>query len=328
MLEQASSLYGDEAEVGDPDQKVLEEVEAIKVKHEQEIFDLKTEMKKKDELQSEVERTLNELKWDLNKEMKMKDELQKETEKTLNEVKKKMEEQIEESSKKTKEIIRLKTKFNKLDKLMNDHEKLKEEEITKMKEQCDLQMFQHELKFTFLQRKYDELNENHTKALASLDFVELRGNIYEINKDLLRKEVDDLAEFKKMSLNEGKPLKKKVDDLESENVRLKNESNNIKEKSTKEKVVLRKEVDNFKSEIFTLKGEKSFLKAENTSLKIEKETEYKKKKLEFLEKHSELENLKMENHGLKFDFELPSKGYTVFIWLKKGNNYIQHNKII
>ena len=54
MLEQASSLYGDEAEVGDPDQKVLEEVEAIKVKHEQEIFDLKTEMKKKDEMITEL----------------------------------------------------------------------------------------------------------------------------------------------------------------------------------------------------------------------------------------------------------------------------------
>ena len=119
MLEQASSLYREEAELGDPEQKVLEEVETIKVKHEQEIFDLKTEMKKKDELQSEVERTLNELKWDLNKEMKMKDELQKETEKNLNEAKKKLKEQIEESSKKSKEIVQLKTAFNKLDKLMN-----------------------------------------------------------------------------------------------------------------------------------------------------------------------------------------------------------------
>ena len=119
MLEQASSLYGDEAELGDPEQKVLEEVETIKVKHEQEIFDLKTEMKKKDELQSEVERTLNELKWDLNKEMKMKDELQKETEKNLNEANKKLKEQIEKSSKKSKEIVQLKTAFNKLDKLMN-----------------------------------------------------------------------------------------------------------------------------------------------------------------------------------------------------------------
>ena len=64
---------------------------------------------------------------------------------------------IEESSKKTKEILRLKkeraellTKFNKLDKLMNDHEKSKEEEIKKMKDQCDFKLFQHELKFTFL----------------------------------------------------------------------------------------------------------------------------------------------------------------------------------
>ena len=96
-------------------------------------------------------------------------------------------------------------------------------------------------KFTSLQRKYNELNMNHAKALASLDLVEFRANIYEINKDLSRKELDDLAEFKKKSLNEEKTLKKKVEDLESENIRLKVESNNIKEKSTKEKVLLKKE---------------------------------------------------------------------------------------
>ena len=40
-------------------------MEAIKVKHEKEIFLLKTEMKKKDELQRETERTLNEVRWEL-----------------------------------------------------------------------------------------------------------------------------------------------------------------------------------------------------------------------------------------------------------------------
>merc|ERR1719468_1370413 len=46
-------------------EKMIEDIEAIKVKHEQEVFDLKTEMKKKDELQRETERTLNEVRWEL-----------------------------------------------------------------------------------------------------------------------------------------------------------------------------------------------------------------------------------------------------------------------
>ena len=58
MLEQAGGMYGEEGEVSDSDQKIIEEVEAMKVKHEQEIFNLKTEMKKKDELQRETERSL------------------------------------------------------------------------------------------------------------------------------------------------------------------------------------------------------------------------------------------------------------------------------
>ena len=116
------------------------------------------------------------------------------------------------------------TKFNKLDKLMNDHEKSKEEEIKKMKDQCDFKLFQHELKFTFLQRKYDDLNETHAKAQASLDLVELRTNMDDINKDLLRKEVDELTEFKNKSLKEEKILKKQVEDLKTENIRLKGEN--------------------------------------------------------------------------------------------------------
>ena len=145
---------------------------------------------------------------------------------------------IEENSKKTtKEILRLKkeraellTKFNKLDKLMNEHEKSKEEEIKKIKDQCDFKLFQKELKFTFLQRRFDELNETHAKAQASLDLVELRTNMDEINKDLLRKEVEELTDYKNNSLKEEKLLKKQVEDLRIENSRLKVENSSIKEK--------------------------------------------------------------------------------------------------
>ena len=310
MLEQASSLYGDEAEVGDPDHNVNEEVEAIKVKYEQEIFDLKTEMNKKDELQREMERTLNELKWDLNKEMKMKDELQKETEKNLNVAKKKLEEQIEESTKKTKEIIRLKTKFNKLDKLMNDHEKLKEEEITKMKEQCDLQMAQHELKFTFLQRKYDELNENHTKALVSLDFVELRGNIYEINKDLLRKELDELKS-ENNRLNSEPRFMKQVENLNKDLLR----------KGINEPV-LRKQVEDLKSENIGLKNWKELNNA-LVSKEVNELTEFKNKNLkEETTLKKKVEDLNLENIRLKFENDSLKKQIafnTRFRDLKSGN---------
>ena len=46
-------------------EQLIEDIEAIKVKHVQEIFDLKTEMKKKDKLQRETERTLNEVRLEL-----------------------------------------------------------------------------------------------------------------------------------------------------------------------------------------------------------------------------------------------------------------------
>ena len=52
----------------------------------------------------------------------------------------------------------------------------------------------------------------------------------DINKDLLRKEVDELTEFKNKSLKEEKILKKQVEDLKTENIRLKGENSSIKEK--------------------------------------------------------------------------------------------------
>ena len=122
MLEQASSLYGEEAETTDTDQKVLEEVEAIKLKYEKEIFDLKTEMKEKDKLQREMERTLNEVKWELEEQnrqneaetQRLKEDSAVEGASISHQI-----QRIEESSKKTKEILRLKkeraellTKFN------------------------------------------------------------------------------------------------------------------------------------------------------------------------------------------------------------------------
>ena len=229
MLEQAGSLYEEEA--GDPDQKVLEEVEAIKVKHEQEIFDLKKEIKEKVELQRETERTLNEVKWELEEQI----EQNRQNDAEIRRLKEdsaveraglssqSQHLRIEEGSKKTKEILKLKkeraellTKFNKLDKLMNEHEKLKEEEMKKLKEQCDFKLFQNELKFTFLQRKYDELNEKNVKAQASLDLVELRSNMDEINRDLLRKEVDELKVKEIESLKENTSLRKQVEDLKAE----------------------------------------------------------------------------------------------------------------
>ena len=56
-------------EVRDSNQELLEEIEAIKVYHDKEISDLKTQLKKKDELQKKTERLLNEVKWEL-EEMK------------------------------------------------------------------------------------------------------------------------------------------------------------------------------------------------------------------------------------------------------------------
>ena len=244
MLEQASDLYGEESEERDHE-KVIEEIEAIKVKHEQEIFDLKTEMKKKDELLLLRERTINEVKWELEEVFEQNRQNEAELKRLKEESSTKDTEgatqsdqsQREENSKKTKEILRLKkeraellTKFNKLDKLMKEHDHSKEEEIKKVKDQCDFKLFQKELKFTFLQRRFDELNETHAKAQASLDLVELRTNMDEINKDLLRKEVEELTDYKNNSLKEEKLLKQQVEELIIENSRLKVENSSIKEK--------------------------------------------------------------------------------------------------
>ena len=244
MLEQASDLYGEESEERDHE-KVIEEIEAIKVKHEQEIFDLKTEMKKKDELLLLRERTINEVKWELEEVFEQNRQNEAELKRLKEESSTKDTEgatqsdqsQREENSKKTKEILRLKkeraellTKFNKLEKLMKEHDHSKEEEIKKIKDQCDFKLFQKELKFTFLQRRFDELNETHAKAQASLDLVELRTNMDEIKKDLLRKEVEELTDYKNNSLKVEKLLKQQVEDLKVENSRLKVENNSIKEK--------------------------------------------------------------------------------------------------
>ena len=77
-------------------EKMIEDIEAIKVKHVQEIFDLKTEMKKKDELQRETERTLNEVRGRLEE----KTEQSRQTEAELKRLK-------EESAAKDIEEIRL-----------------------------------------------------------------------------------------------------------------------------------------------------------------------------------------------------------------------------
>merc|ERR1711915_52251 len=114
-----------------------------------------------------------------------------------------------------KERAELLTKFDKLDKLLKEKDKVKAEEIKKMKDECDFKLFQQELKFTFLQRKFDELNETHAKAQASLDLVELRTNMDEINKDMLREEVKELTEYKINSLKVEEMLKKQVEDLQS-----------------------------------------------------------------------------------------------------------------
>ena len=245
MLEQASGLYGEESEERNHE-KVIEEVEAIKVKHEQEIFLLNTEMKKKDELLREAERTLNEVRWELEEVTEQNRQNEAELKRIKEESSAKDSEgtsqsdqsqRIEENSKKTKENLRLKkeraellTKFNKLDILMKEHDQSKEEEIKKVKDQCDFKLFQKELKFTFLQRRFDELTETHAKAQASLDLVELRTNMDEINKDLLRKEVEELTDYKNNSLKVEKLLKQQVEDLKVENSRLKVENSSIKEK--------------------------------------------------------------------------------------------------
>ena len=307
MLEQAGSLYSEEEE-GDPDQKVVEEVEAIKVKYEQEIFDLKKENKKKDELQRETERTLNEVKWELEEQIERNRRYETEFQRPKEDPAvegtniSSHHQRIEESSKKTKEILRLKkeradlsTKISKLDKLMNDNEKLKDEEMTKMKEQCDFKLFQHELKLTFLQRKYDELNKNHAKALASLDLVELRANIYEINKDLLRKELDELKS-ENIRLKSESRCMKQVEDLNKDLLRKgNNELTEIKTRSLHEETILRKQVEYLKSENIGLKNWKELNNA-LVSKEVNELTEFKKKSVkEETTLKKQVEDLKSEN---------------------------------
>ena len=154
-------------EVRDSNQELLEEMENIK---QQEIFDLKTEMKKKDELQKETERTLNEVKWEL-------------------------------------------------------------EEVKEQNRQGETE---RESKINFLQKKIDELNDTHAKAQASLELVELRTNMDEITKDLLRKEVDELTEVNKKKLEKEKSLRKQLADLKLENLSLKAQYNAIKYKELSE----------------------------------------------------------------------------------------------
>ena len=109
---------------------IQEEEEATRVKREQEISDLKTEMMKKDELQRELEKTLNEVKWELKKQKEQnrrnKVEIRRlEDDSGAEGANVSYQDQlIEENSKKTKEILRLKKEWavlsSKLTKLMND----------------------------------------------------------------------------------------------------------------------------------------------------------------------------------------------------------------
>ena len=205
-------------EVRDSNQELLEEIENIKL-----------EMKKKDVLQKETERSWNEVNWELEEvteqnrqneaelkrikeESSAKDELQKETERSLNEVKWELEE---------------------------------------LKEQNRQEETEMELKFSVLQKQFDELNDTHVKAQASLELVELRTNMDEITKDLLRKEVEELTDYKDKSLKEENLLKQQIKELKFENACLKVENNNIKDTS-KEKVMKRM-IEDLKTENLSLK---------------------------------------------------------------------------
>ena len=227
-------------EVRDSNQEMLKEIENIKVNHEQ-------EMKKKDELQKETERSWNEVNWELEEvteqnrqneaelkrikeESRVKDELQKETERSLNEVKWELEEMKEQ----------------------------KRQEETEM-----------ELKFSVLQKQFDELNESHAKAQASLELVELRASMDEITKDLLRMEVEELTDYKDKSLKEENLLKQQIKDYKNKNL--------------KEEELLRKQVAELKFEI-------AYLKFENRSIK-DKSKERVMKRL--------VADLKMENTSLQ-----------------------------
>ena len=86
MLDHASSLYGEETELGDPDIKMLEDIDALKVKHEEEIFKLKTKMKNMDELHRETERCLHEVKWELEEKTEQNRQYEAELEKIKGEI--------------------------------------------------------------------------------------------------------------------------------------------------------------------------------------------------------------------------------------------------
>ena len=110
---------------------IWKEIEAIKVKYEQEISDHKKEMEKKDELQRELEKTLNEVKLELEeqKEQNRQSKAEIQTSGVIIKANNSYQDQlIEENSKKTKEILRLEKEgevlSSKLNTLMNDKEEI------------------------------------------------------------------------------------------------------------------------------------------------------------------------------------------------------------
>ena len=224
MLDHASSLYGEETELGDPDLKMLEDIDALKVKHEEEIFKLKTKMKNMDELHRETERCLHEVKWELEEKTEQNRQYEVELEKINGEIDhlkkskfevgvggKNVEEALDDQKRlleeknkkvvetKVKDILRLKkekselvTKCDNLEKQLQHNKKENEDIVKKMKDDCEWKQFEHELKFGLLQRKYDDLNKTHDKVQASLDLAVIRSEAYATNNELLRKKVDDL----------------------------------------------------------------------------------------------------------------------------------------
>ena len=103
-------------------------------------------------------------------------------------------------------------------------------ELEEVKEQNYQEENERESKINLLQKQFEELNKSHAKAQASLDLIELRTNMDEITKDLLRKEVDELTKVKNKNLEKEKSLKKQLADLKLENLSLKAQYNAIKYK--------------------------------------------------------------------------------------------------
>ena len=166
MLEHASSMYGEKYEDMDHE-KVIAEVEAIKVKHEQ-------EMKKKDELLREAKRTLNEVRWELEEVTEQNRRNEAELKRLKEEAAGKDVEGTSQSDQsqqnEEKERAELVSRVRAQEIQIQEHMQEKENIVKEMQNQCDLRL----IKFGFMLKSQEnnlleaiEVKNKHCEILVS-----------------------------------------------------------------------------------------------------------------------------------------------------------------